>query len=83
MTKMKEVTAIAKDRMGVLELLRKKARDADLDFQREGIRMLIQEMMEAAAASKTEASFGKPSPERDIYRNAYRIWPLGHARWAP
>ena len=74
---------MAKDRMGVLELLRKKARDADLEFQREGIRILIQAMMEAEVATKTEASFGEPSPERDTYRDAYRVRPLGHARWTP
>ena len=33
---MKEVTAMAKDRMDVLELLRKEAPDADFDFLREG-----------------------------------------------
>ena len=44
---MKEVTAMAKDRMNVLELLRKEAPDADLDFLREGLRVLIQAVMEA------------------------------------
>ena len=33
---MMEVTTMAKDRMDVLELLRKVAFDADLDFLREG-----------------------------------------------
>ena len=74
---------MAKDRMGVLELLRKKARDADLEFQREGIRILIQAVMEAEVATKTEASFGEPSPERDTYRDAYRVRPLGHADGHP
>ena len=44
---------MAKDRMDVLELLRKEAPDADLDFLREGLRVLIQAVMEAEAATKT------------------------------
>ena len=38
---------MAKDRMDVLELLRKVASDADLDFLREGLRVLMQAVMEA------------------------------------
>ena len=37
---MKEVNAMANDGMDVLKLLRKEAPDADLDFLREGLRVL-------------------------------------------
>ena len=66
---------MAKDRMNVLELLRKEAPDADLDFLREG----IQAVMEAEVATKTGASFGERSSERITYRNGYRTRPS----WAP
>ena len=36
---------MAKDRMNVLELLRKEAPDADLDFLREGLRVLIKAVL--------------------------------------
>ena len=41
------VTAIAEDRMDVLELLRKEAPDADLDFLDEGLRVWMQAVMKA------------------------------------
>ena len=66
---------MAKDRMDVLELLRKEATDADLDFLREGLRVLIQAVMEAEVATKTGASFGERSSERITYRNGYRARP--------
>ena len=66
---------MAKDSMNVLELLRKEAPDADLDFLREGLRVLIQAVMEADVATKTGASFGERSSERITYRNGYRTRP--------
>ena len=66
---------MAKDRMDVLELLRKEAPDADFDFLREGLRVLIQAVMEAEVATKTGASFGERSSERITYRNGYRARP--------
>ena len=42
---------MAKDRMDVLELLRREAPPADLDFLREGLQVLIQAVMEAEAGS--------------------------------
>ena len=59
----------------MLELLRKEAPDADLDFLREGLRVLIQAVMEAEVATKTGASFGERSSERITYRNGYRTRP--------
>ena len=66
---------MAKDRMDVLELLRKEAHDADLDFLREGLRMLVQAVMEAEVTSKTGAGLGERSPERLTHRNGYRDRP--------
>ena len=66
---------MAKDRMNVLELLRKEAPDADLDFLREGLRVLIQAVMEAEVAIKIGASLGERSSERITYRNGYRTRP--------
>jgi putative transposase len=66
---------MAKDRMDVLELLRKEAPDADLDFLREGLRVLMQALMEAEVVGKTGAAFGERSPDRITHRNGYRIRP--------
>ena len=56
---------MAKDRMNVLELLRKEAPDADLDFLREGLRVLILPALASAVRSG--------SPLQDPA--------LGHPRW--
>ena len=66
---------MAKDRMDVLELLRKVAFDADLDFLREGLRVLMQAVMEAEVLSKTGAERGERSPDRLTHRNGYRARP--------
>ncbi len=66
---------MAKDRMEVLELLRKEAPDADLDFLREGLRVLIQGVMGAEVANKTGDGFGERGSERTSYRNGYRARP--------
>ena len=63
---------MAKDRMNVLELLRKEAPDADFDFLREGLRVLIQAVMEAEVATKIGAGLGERSSERTTYRT--RPW---------
>jgi putative transposase len=67
-----EVTTVAKHRMDVLDLLRKEAPDADLDFLREGLRVLVQAIMEAEVMDKTRADYGERSPERVTHRNGYR-----------
>ena len=66
---------MARDRMDVLELLRKEAHDTDIDFLREGLRMLVQAVMEAEVTSKTGAGLGERSPERLTHRNGYRDRP--------
>ena len=66
---------MAKDRMDVLELLRKEAADADLDFLREGLRVLMQAVMEAEVVRKTGAGLGERSSDRLTHRNGYRSRP--------
>ena len=66
---------MAKERMDVLELLRKEAADADLDFLREGLRVLMQAVMEAEVVRKTGAGLGERSPDRLTHRNGYRSRP--------
>ena len=55
---------MAKDRVDVLVLLRKEASEADLDFLREGLRVVMQAVMEAEVVNKTGAGLGERSPER-------------------
>lgn len=63
---------MAKDRMGVVEWLRKQAPDMEVDFLREALRVLVQELMEAEVVSKTGAAYGERSPDRLTQRNGYR-----------
>ncbi len=46
------------DRMGVLELLRKAGADGDVDFLREGVRVLAQAVMEAEVTELTGCPTG-------------------------
>ena len=59
----------------VLELLRKEAPDADVDYLREGLRVLIQTVIETEVRTKTEVDFGERSSERITYRNGCRARP--------
>ena len=53
----------------------KEAHGTDIDVLREGLRMLVQEVMVAEVTSKTGAGLGQRSPERLIHRNGYRDRP--------
>ena len=66
---------MAKERMDLLELVRKEAADADLDFLREGLRVLMQAVMKAEVVGKTGAGLGERSPEQLTHRNGYRPRP--------
>ena len=77
---MKEATA--KERMDVLELLRREESHGDLYSCGEELRVLVQAVMEAEAATKTGASFGERSPVRTTYRNGDRPG-FGTPAWAP
>src|SRR5918912_548727 len=57
--------------MDLLELLRK-ADTADVDFLREGVRVLAQALMDAEVSAQIGAEHGQRSPARVTHRNGYR-----------
>ncbi len=61
---------VAKERMTLLELLRKSGADKDLDFLREGVKALAAAIMELEVTEKTGASLYERSPERTTYRSS-------------
>ena len=63
---------MVKERMDLLELLRKRGVDGDVDFLREALRVLVEESMEAAVSLRTGAGYGARGPERVTRRNGYR-----------
>ena len=66
---------MVKDRMDLLGLLRKWTEDADLDFLREALGVLVQGIMEAEVSAKIGAGYGERTPERATHRNGYRPRP--------
>ena len=58
--------------MDLLELLRKRGVDGDVDFLREALRVLVEGSMEAAVSLRIGAGYGERSPERVTQRNGYR-----------
>jgi putative transposase len=64
---------MADDRMAVLETVRKAVADGDVDFLREGVRVLAQAVMEAEVTEVTGVPRGERDPERRLTsRNGYR-----------
>ena len=64
---------MADQRMGLLELLRKAGSDGDVDFLREGVRLLAEGLMEAEVTELTGVPHGERDPERRLtHRNGYR-----------
>ena len=63
---------MVKERMDLLELMRKRGVDGDVDFVREALRVLVEEIMEADVSSRTGAGYGERNPERVTQRNGYR-----------
>jgi putative transposase len=57
--------------MELMELLRK-ADGADVDFLREGVRVLAQALMDAEVSAQIGAEHSQRSPERTTHRNGYR-----------
>jgi putative transposase len=57
--------------MELLELLRK-ADGADVDFLREGVRVLAQALMDAEVSAQIGAEHSQRNPERTTHRNGYR-----------
>ena len=58
--------------MDLLELLRKRGMDGDVDFLREALRVLVDGIMDAEVSAQIGAQHGERSPERVTYRNGYR-----------
>lgn len=64
---------MADDRMAVLETVRKAIADGDVDFLREGVRILAQAVMEAEVTELTGVAHGRRDPDaRVTHRNGYR-----------
>ena len=59
-------------RMDLLELLRKRGMDGDVDLLREALRVLVDGIMDAEVSAQIGAQHGERSPERVTYRNGYR-----------
>ena len=63
---------MARESMDLLELLRKRGMDGDVDFLREALGVLVDGLMDAEASVKAGAGYGERSPERVTQRNRYR-----------
>ena len=62
---------MATDRMALVDVLRKGA-DPEADFLKEGVRWLIQELIEAEVSAQVGAGRYERSDERTTQRNGYR-----------
>ena len=70
---------MVKQRMDLLELLRKRGMDGDVDFLREALRVLVDGIMDAEVSAQIGAQHGERSPERVTYRNKPHLgYPGGH-----
>jgi transposase-like protein len=58
--------------MELLELV-SKAEGGDVDFLREGVRVLAQALMEAEVSAQIGAEHGQRVPDRVTHRNGYRL----------
>ncbi len=64
---------MADDRMAVLDTVRKAIADGDVDFLREGMRVLAGAVMEAEVSELTGVAHGRRDPDaRMTHRNGYR-----------
>ena len=63
---------MVKHSMDLLELLRKRGIDGDVDFLREALRVLVDGIVDAEVSAQIGAQHGERSPERVTYRNGYR-----------
>ena len=69
---------MVKERMGLLELLRKGGMDGDVDFLREALRVLVEGIMDAEVSARIGAEYGERSPDRVTQRNGYRSRGVGY-----
>ena len=63
---------MAKNSMELLELLRKRGMDGDVDFLREALQVLVEGIMDAEVSAQIGARHGERNPERVTHRNGYR-----------
>ena len=63
---------MVKQRMDLLEVLRKRGMDGDVDLLREALRVLVDGIMDAEVSAQIGAQHGERSPERVTCRNGYR-----------
>ena len=69
---------MAKDRVDVIELPRKRGVDGDLDFSREALRVLADGIKDAEVSALTGAEYGERIPDRITHRNGHRGHQGGH-----
>ena len=55
---------MVKESMDLLELLRKRGVDGDVDFLREALRVLMDAIMDAEVSARIGAEHGERSPDR-------------------
>ena len=72
---MMEVTTVTEESMDLVEYLRKRGEEPDVDFLREAVGVLMRGIMEAEVTEKTGAGYGERTPERLTQRNGYRARP--------
>ncbi len=63
---------MAKNSVDLLELLRKRGTDGDMDFLREALQVLVEGIMDAEVSAQIGAQHGERSPDRVTHRNGYR-----------
>ena len=63
---------MAKDRIDVIELLRKRGMDGDVDFLREALSVLVDGIMDAEVSAQIGGEYGERTPDRITHRNGYR-----------
>ena len=63
---------MAKNSMDLLELLRKRGMDGEVDFLREALQVLVAGTMDAEVSAQIGAQHSERNPDRLTYRNGYR-----------
>ena len=58
--------------MDVLDVIRKRAADSDLDFLRETLQVVLRAVMDADVSTQIGADLHEHTPDRTAYRNGYR-----------
>lgn len=66
---------MAKDRMALLDLMRKSGADGDVDFLREGVKVMAEAIMDLEVSEKVGAGRYERTTARSSYRNGYRERP--------